>query len=78
MPIVATVGFDLLDMAVLRLIVALSKHHMLVGQEHGRIIPLGEINHPASPFHLPQFVVAWRFPDGEDQLRPQTLVRKRT
>ena len=31
MPIVATVGFDLLDMAVLRLIVALSKHHALVG-----------------------------------------------
>jgi hypothetical protein len=43
MPIVATVGFDLLDMAVLRLIVALSQHHALVGQEHGRTIPLADI-----------------------------------
>src|ERR1700704_832748 len=42
MPIVATVGFDLLDMTVLRLIVALSQHHALVGQEHGRTIPLTE------------------------------------
>jgi hypothetical protein len=40
--IVATVGFDLLNMAVLRLIVALSQHHA-IGQEHGRTIPLALI-----------------------------------
>ena len=45
MPIVATVGFDLLDMTVLRLIVALSQHHALVGQEHGRTIPLAVLDH---------------------------------
>jgi hypothetical protein len=44
MPIVATVGFDLLDMTVLRLIIALSQHHVLVGQEHGRTIPLADVD----------------------------------
>ena len=42
MPIVATVAFDLLDMAMLRLTIAPSKHHSPVGQEHGRTIPLAE------------------------------------
>ena len=41
--IVATVGLDLLDMTVLRLIVALSQHHALVRQEHGRTIPLADM-----------------------------------
>jgi len=31
---------DLWDMAVLRLTLAPSQHHSLVGQEHGRTIPL--------------------------------------
>src|SRR5579859_2855545 len=40
MPIVATVAFDLLDMAVLPRLAAPSQHHMLAGREHGRTIPL--------------------------------------
>src|SRR5258705_8294038 len=40
MPIVAMVVIDLWDMAVLRLTLAPSQHHSLVGQEHGRTIPL--------------------------------------
>jgi hypothetical protein len=43
MPIVAMVVIDLLDMAVLRLTLAPSQHHSLVGQEHGRTIPLPAI-----------------------------------
>jgi hypothetical protein len=39
MPIVAMVAIDLLDMAVLRLTLAPSRHHSPVGQE------------PAGPFH---------------------------
>jgi len=34
----------LLDMAVLRLTLAPSQHHSPVGQEHGRTIPLAEVN----------------------------------
>ena len=49
MPIVATVGFDLLDMAALHLIVALSKHHVLVGQEHGWTIPLAVLGNGSPP-----------------------------
>ena len=49
MPIAATVKFDLLDMAVLRLIVALSQHHALVGQEHGRTIPLAVLAAKLNP-----------------------------
>jgi hypothetical protein len=44
MPIVAMVPFDLLDMAVLRLTLAPSQHHSPVGQEHGRTIPLADMN----------------------------------
>src|SRR6266566_2072177 len=40
MPIVATIEFILLDMAVLLSLVAPSKHHSLEGREHGRTIPL--------------------------------------
>jgi hypothetical protein len=43
MPIVATVKFDLLDMAVLLCWFAPSKHHSLEGREHGRTIPLAVI-----------------------------------
>jgi hypothetical protein len=39
MPIAAMVAIDLLDMAVLRLTLAPSQHHLPVGQEHGRTIP---------------------------------------
>src|SRR5713226_8461043 len=42
MPIVAMVAIDLLDMAVLRLTLAPSRHHSPVGQEHGRTIPLAD------------------------------------
>jgi hypothetical protein len=42
MPIVAMVAIDLLDMAVLRLTLAPSQHYSLVGQEHGRTIPLAD------------------------------------
>jgi hypothetical protein len=42
MPIVATVKFDLLDMAVLLCWFAPSKHHSLEGREHGRTIPLAD------------------------------------
>jgi hypothetical protein len=42
---VAMVAIDLLDMAVLRLTLAPSKHHPPVGQEHGRTIPLAEVGH---------------------------------
>jgi len=41
-PIVAMVAIDLLDMAVLRLTLALSQHHSPVGQEHGPTIPLAD------------------------------------
>jgi hypothetical protein len=44
MPIVKMVAIDLLDMAVLRLTLAPSRHHTPVGQEHGRTIPLLEKN----------------------------------
>jgi hypothetical protein len=44
MPIVAMVAIDLLDMAVLRLTLAPSQHYSPVGQEHGRTIPLPDIN----------------------------------
>jgi hypothetical protein len=40
---VAMVAIDLLDMAVLRLRLAPSQHHSLVGQEHGRTIPLADV-----------------------------------
>jgi hypothetical protein len=43
MPIVATVRFDLLDMAVLLQLAAPSQHHVREGQEHGRTIPLAVI-----------------------------------
>ncbi len=43
MPIVATVRFDLLDMAVLLQLAAPSQHHAREGQEHGRTIPLPDI-----------------------------------
>src|SRR5215510_2275023 len=43
MPMVAMVAIDLLDMAVLRLTLAPSQHHSPVGQEHGRTIPLPEV-----------------------------------
>jgi hypothetical protein len=47
MPIVAIIAIDLLDMAVLRLTLAPFQHHPLVGQEHGRTIPLALVRHPA-------------------------------
>src|SRR5215469_4569195 len=43
MPIVAMVAIDLLDIAVRRLTLAPSQHHLPVGQEHGRTIPLADI-----------------------------------
>jgi hypothetical protein len=46
MPIVATIKFDLLDMAVLLCLVAPSKHHSLEGREHGRTIPLAAASIP--------------------------------
>src|SRR5262245_39563434 len=50
MPMVAVVAFDLLDMAVLRLTLAPSQHHSPVGQEHGRTIPLPEVEAYGPPF----------------------------
>src|SRR5260370_12491044 len=43
MPIVAMVGIDLLDMAVLLQLAAPSQHHVREGQEHGRDIPISDI-----------------------------------
>jgi hypothetical protein len=51
MPMVAMVAIDLLDMAVLRLTLAPSKHHSPVGQEHGRTIPLAAIQVSQSGQH---------------------------
>jgi hypothetical protein len=44
MPIVATVGFNVLDMTVLLQLVAPSQHHTLEEREHGRTIPLAELD----------------------------------
>ena len=48
MPIVATVGVDLFDMAVLLDLQAPSQHDSREGQEHGRTIPLPEVT-PTGP-----------------------------
>src|SRR5215471_13151774 len=55
MPIVAMVGLDLLDMAVLLLIASPSQHHAGEGQEHGRTIPLPAIKRTAghNPVYRP-------------------------
>src|SRR5262245_23686040 len=49
MPIVAMVAIELLDMAVLRLTLAPSQHRSLVGQEHGRTIPLPDLHVASTP-----------------------------
>ena len=49
MPIVATVGLDLLDMTVLHLIAALSQHRALVWPEHGQTSPLPVIGGLVAP-----------------------------
>src|SRR5713101_5727498 len=46
MPIVAMVAIDLVDMAVLHLTLAPSQHYSPVGQEHGRTIPLADLDSP--------------------------------
>src|SRR5712664_805026 len=43
MPIVATVVFDFFDMAMLRLTIGPSQHHLEGGREHGRTIPLADL-----------------------------------
>src|SRR5258708_9076243 len=59
MPIVAMVAIDLLDMAVLRVTLAPSQHYSPVGQEHGRTIPLADIQfpHPKHHFVMPERIV---------------------
>src|SRR6516165_2316406 len=52
MPIVATAVLDLLDMAVL-LFITPSQHHLLVGWEHGRTIPLADSRRVTSCKQLP-------------------------
>jgi hypothetical protein len=68
MPIVAMVAIDLLDMAVLRLTLAPSQHHLPVGQEHGRTIPLRDISNFVIGIEQLDFV-------RRDGRRPKTFVR---
>jgi hypothetical protein len=63
MPIVATVGFDVLDMTVLLRLVAPSQHHTLEEREHGRTIPLADfecVSQQATGRRTPS-------PESEDQ-----------
>src|SRR5215475_10451110 len=57
MPMVAMVAIDLLDMAALRLTLAPSQHYSPVGQEHGRTIPLAEVDRLSARCYRARFCI---------------------